>query len=238
MGELDTRIRAKRMALVWLALAVALFLSAAVYLILSGRPGEQVGGAVIALFLVIAVAYRWRTRRRAVDRRRVLPHPFQPSRRGATTGIASSAAADEASAQAPASMPRDGRMKVLIVDDEPIDLLLLRMILERDGYAVRECSSGEDAVRMCRHERPDILMLDGLMPGMDGITTCRAVLGLPGLERLPVIMVSGMQDERWIEEAYAAGAINVVDKAVNQDTYANNIRRALAGLSARQPARG
>ena len=68
------------------------------------------------------------------------------------------------------------RPRVLIVDDEPLNLELLRQELDVLGYALDEARSGEEALRRCGEQPPDLILLDIMMPGMDGFEVCRRLM--------------------------------------------------------------
>ena len=70
--------------------------------------------------------------------------------------------------------------KVLLVDDDEVNLLLTSMALRERGFAVTEATSGEAAIAMLRDWSPDVIVLDGLMPGLDGFQTCRVVRAMVG----------------------------------------------------------
>ena len=105
-------------------------------------------------------------------------------------------AADEATLQ-----PR-----VLLVDDDEVNLLLTSIALRERGFAVTEAASGERALELLREGQPDVVVLDALMPGMDGFETCRELRRMAAFASLPVLMLTGLDDEASINRAYEAGA--------------------------------
>jgi CheY-like chemotaxis protein len=125
-------------------------------------------------------------------------------------------------ADLPAS-PAETSPCALVVDDEPNDRFLIGRVLMRLGFRVEECDSGNEALSICRDHRPDLVVLDGILPGMDGVETCVALRAEKGLSGLPIIMVSGIQDESWRSRARAAGATAVVDKAVAARQLADDL---------------
>jgi CheY-like chemotaxis protein/HPt (histidine-containing phosphotransfer) domain-containing protein len=124
----------------------------------------------------------------------------------------------------------------LVVDDEPNDRFLIGRVLTRFGFRVEECDSGNDALSICRDHRPDLVVLDGVLPGMDGVETCVALRAEQGLKELPIIMVSGIQDETWRIRAKAAGASAVVDKSVAARKLADDLGSAIEAVT-RHPSR-
>jgi PAS domain S-box-containing protein len=81
--------------------------------------------------------------------------------------------------------------QVLVIDDEPHPRLLTVRVLEGAGYAVTEAASGEEGLRLARELRPDLILLDVVLPDHDGSQVCRRIKGDPGLAHIPVILLSG-----------------------------------------------
>ena len=116
---------------------------------------------------------------------------------------------------------------MLLVDDDENERFLVRRMLEQAGYRVDECDCGQAAIACCRNQRPDVVFLDGLMPGMDGIVTCRALRADFPSEDLPILMFTGLTDPAWRARALQAGANGFVEKAVGVGQLADNLRGAL-----------
>src|SRR5512143_1106982 len=83
---------------------------------------------------------------------------------------------------------------ILIVEDDPIDRTLLATCLEQEGYAVRTAENGKQVVDMLDREPFDLIILDLLMPEMDGFEVLEWIKTRPGLQHLPVIVVSAEED--------------------------------------------
>lgn len=103
---------------------------------------------------------------------------------------------------------------VVSADDEDLIRTGLRVLIERedDLTIVGEAASGHDALRVLRRVRPDVLLLDVRMPGMDGLATLRAIADEPELAGTRVIMVTTFEIDRYIVNALQAGAAGVVLK--------------------------
>ena len=101
--------------------------------------------------------------------------------------------------------------EVLLVDDDEVNLLLIALALRERGFRIIEAGSGERALAMLAELTPDIIVLDAMMPGLDGFDTCRAVRRLPGYENVPVLMLTGLDDDASITRAYQAGAGQIVE---------------------------
>ena len=100
-------------------------------------------------------------------------------------------------------------LKVLNVDDEPQARRAVKIALVARGFEVLEAASGEDAIERLRDERPDVVLLDVNMPGMNGIQTCRAIRACSDV---PVIIISVRRVGRERAEAFEAGADQYVTK--------------------------
>ncbi|NKF23472.1 hybrid sensor histidine kinase/response regulator [Solimonas marina] len=100
---------------------------------------------------------------------------------------------------------------VLVADDQPANIQLIGQVLDQAGYGVMPARSGEQALARARARRPDLVLLDMLMPGMDGSATCRA-LREAGFADVPVIFVTGAADRDSLVTAFAAGAVDYITK--------------------------
>ena len=111
------------------------------------------------------------------------------------------------------AVPRGGpasRSSVLVVDDDARLREFIRVNLEREGYSVREATSAEEGLRALEEQPPDLILLDVMMPRVDGWEMLRAVQERHGVEAIPVIMYSGKVDEA--DEAAKRGARAFIGK--------------------------
>jgi diguanylate cyclase (GGDEF)-like protein/PAS domain S-box-containing protein len=115
----------------------------------------------------------------------------------------------------------------LIVDDERFMRVTLRQALEESGYAVIEAESGAAALERVRESAPDLVLLDIVMPGMDGFATCAALRGMPGGEDIPILMVTALEDAETINQAYEAGATDYIPKPINAPLLRHHLRYVL-----------
>ena len=104
---------------------------------------------------------------------------------------------------------------ILAVDDLPQNLRLLDAILSPRGYRVLTAASGEEALAVLPTSGADLVLLDILMPGIDGYEVCRRIRSTPGLEFLPVVMITASGDQEKVR-AIEAGADDFVSKPLNQ----------------------
>ncbi len=107
------------------------------------------------------------------------------------------------------------RPVVLIADDDQTMRLLVRGAFEQAGFIVEEATTGEQAVASFSLVRPDLVLLNVLMPGMDGFAACERIRALSGGEHVPVLMVTGLNDTASIRRAYEVGATDFITKPIN-----------------------
>ncbi|MGE5842044.1 MAG: response regulator, partial [Deltaproteobacteria bacterium] len=98
------------------------------------------------------------------------------------------------------------RQKILAVDDEEDILELLRFNLTKEGFAVICAPSGEDALKAALSQRPDLILLDLLLPGMDGLEVARRIKSDPTTQEIPIIMVTAKGEEADIVTGLEVGA--------------------------------
>jgi sigma-B regulation protein RsbU (phosphoserine phosphatase) len=101
---------------------------------------------------------------------------------------------------------------ILAVDDTPSDLALLAQILEREGYSLALAKDGSQALDIAAKEKPDLILLDIFMPGMDGIEICRRLKADPATQEIPVIFVTSQSGSDEVLAGFEAGAVDYVTK--------------------------
>jgi DNA-binding NarL/FixJ family response regulator len=106
---------------------------------------------------------------------------------------------------------------VLIVDDVPDNLALLSDALEQAGYMVLVAMDGQSALERMRRMRPDVVLLDAIMPGMDGFETCRQIKAKAELADIPVLFMTALSDSEHVLAGFAAGGIDYVTKPIHTD---------------------
>jgi DNA-binding response OmpR family regulator len=121
------------------------------------------------------------------------------------------------------------RPRVLVVDDEPIILRLLQVNLRLEGYEVVACASGEEGLRRAEERPPDAVVLDVLLPGIDGFEVCRHLREVPATADVPVIMVTAQAQDEDRERGYALGVHEYVTKPFEPAELVALVREALAG---------
>jgi len=122
---------------------------------------------------------------------------------------------------------RQGVGKILVVDDE---VLLRTMIcdgLEAAGHTVLQASSGEEALKLAKAEHPQCILLDIMMPGLDGYDTCAALKAESETASIPVILISATTDVRVVDRAENVGAATVLPKPVPIEQLEHAVALAL-----------
>jgi two-component system, NtrC family, nitrogen regulation response regulator NtrX len=117
------------------------------------------------------------------------------------------------------------KSRVLVIDDEAAIRDSLRMILEYEDYQFVGAASGQEALDVVRRERPDIVLLDIKMPGMDGMEVLRKLRAVD--EGLPVVMISGHGNTATAVEAIRSGAIDFLDKPLSSERVIVTLRNVL-----------
>ena len=120
-----------------------------------------------------------------------------------------------------------GLPKVLLVDDDEINLMMTSIALRQRGFFVTEATSGAEALECLADWLPDVVVLDALMPELDGFETCRRLRLLAGVESMPVLMLTGLDDDASITRAYEAGANDFFVKSVQWSLLAGRLRYLL-----------
>src|SRR5215470_1002206 len=128
--------------------------------------------------------------------------------------------------------PAAGGAAILVVDDDPVVRTLMRASLESDGFEVIEAADGEEACRVCEQKRPELLIVDVVMPRMDGFALCRELRRHPGSAYLPILMATGLDDLESIAMAYEAGATDFIAKPINWLILSQRLRYMLRASSA------
>ncbi|MBI2944470.1 MAG: hybrid sensor histidine kinase/response regulator [Candidatus Wallbacteria bacterium] len=123
---------------------------------------------------------------------------------------------------------------VMIVDDTPANLKLLEGMLIERGYSVRAFPSGQLAVQAAQREPPDLILLDVMMPGIDGFTTCRQLKADPLTREIPVIFLSSLSETTDKLKAFTAGGVDYITKPFQTEEVAARVSTHLALLGARR----
>jgi len=126
---------------------------------------------------------------------------------------------------------------VLIVDDVPENLALLHDALDEAGYAVLVATNGESALQRARQSLPDVILLDAIMPGMDGFEVARHLKADPLTEPIPIIFMTGLTDTEHVVAAFAAGSADYVTKPIRPSEVLARISSHVQSARQTQQAR-
>jgi len=118
---------------------------------------------------------------------------------------------------------------VLIVDDSPTDLHVMQQALEQGGFRTASAADGDEGVRMARELHPDLILMDIVMPGLNGFQATRQLANDPETRAIPVIMVSSKGQESDRVWGLRQGAVDYLVKPVALDQL---LRRAQAAIAA------
>lgn len=110
----------------------------------------------------------------------------------------------------------NGPLKILIADDSESDRLILKTLLKGLGYEVEDAANGRDAVALFQSEMPDIVLLDAMMPAMDGMEAARQIKQLAGEQMVPVIFVTSLTEAEDLARCLEAGGDGFLSKPYNQ----------------------
>ena len=117
--------------------------------------------------------------------------------------------------------------KVLLVDDEPDILELLRYNLEREGYSVQTALNGKDALKAARAEHPDLIVLDIMMPGMDGVEVCTQLRQQPEFKNTVITFLTARGEDYSQIAGFDAGADDYITKPVRPKVFVSKVKALL-----------
>jgi PAS domain S-box-containing protein len=106
--------------------------------------------------------------------------------------------------------------RVLVIDDDALAVTLITTLLEENGYAVASASDGPNALKLAAEFKPDIVLLDLILPTMSGISVCAELRRMPATRRVPLVVLTARDDPEHITRAFAAGADDYITKPVRK----------------------
>ena len=116
---------------------------------------------------------------------------------------------------------------ILVVEDNETDRMIVRLFLEQAGYRVLEADSAESGLELCSRTRPDLLLIDGMLPFMDGFQMTRALRAIPEYRDTPILVLSGLEEPEWPARALEAGATGFILKSNNWNALVAQIGQHL-----------
>ncbi len=117
---------------------------------------------------------------------------------------------------------------ILIVDDDRSMRALLNLAMTEEGYEVAEAKNGEQCLGEYQLLKPDAVLLDGVMPDLDGFTCCEKIRQLPGGKFIPILMITVLDDQKSIDQAFNSGATDYITKPIHWAVLSQRMRRLLA----------
>jgi pilus assembly protein CpaE len=116
---------------------------------------------------------------------------------------------------------------ILIIDDDPATTRLLEVLLRREGYNIQSENLSEKAIQTSKSFSPNLIILDLMMPGVDGMSVCRDMKDDPELENIPIIMFTAVNQPEVKDEAKNAGINEYITKPIHPNDLKDRIRRWL-----------
>ncbi|MBA4304056.1 MAG: DNA-binding response regulator [Sphingobacteriaceae bacterium] len=130
----------------------------------------------------------------------------------------------------------NARYKILAVDDEPDILEIIGYNLSKEGYEVLTASNGADAIRIAKEQRPDLIILDIMMPKMDGIETCRQIKEIDKLKNTFVVFLTAREEEFVEIMGFSAGADDYIAKPIKPRALLSRINAILRRSGGKEDA--
>jgi two-component system cell cycle response regulator DivK len=121
--------------------------------------------------------------------------------------------------------------KILLVEDNPVNRRLAVFLLRSQGYEVREATTAQEALEALEKERPDLILMDIQLPGMDGLEVTRKLKAQPATADIPVIAVTSYAMKGDREKALAAGCVGYVTKPIDKNIFIQEIAARLGAKS-------
>lgn len=121
---------------------------------------------------------------------------------------------------------------VLVVDDDPALRLVMRHAMQHNGYKVVEAGNGLEAIRETLRHNPDLVLMDAVMPEMDGFRATAELKSLVEYVDTPILMVTALEDEHSVEQAFIAGACDYITKPVNWVVLKQRVKRLISASHA------
>jgi len=131
-----------------------------------------------------------------------------------------------------AKTPAGAKTRVLVVDDEAPLRLLCRVNLEAEGMEVLEAPNGTEGLEAAKRERPDVILLDVMMPGLDGWRVAQALLDDPATADIPIVFLTARAEYRDHSRGLDLGGVEYITKPFNPLELASLLRALLARLAA------
>src|SRR5690625_2047848 len=124
--------------------------------------------------------------------------------------------------------------EILLVDDEPDILEILDYNLSKEGYSIRKAESGKKAIKKAKEKIPHLIILDLMMPGMDGIETCEKLREIPELDKTVIAFLTALNEDLKEVESYDAGADDYITKPIRPKLLVSKVKPLLSRFNTRE----
>ncbi len=124
---------------------------------------------------------------------------------------------------------------ILVADDDKSTRILLRLILQKEGFQVVEVENGQDCLTAWKQHQPDMILLDAMMPVMDGFGCCQAINQIQAQKQdlgIPILMITGLNDKESVDRAFAVGATDYITKPIHPPVLRQRLTRMLKAARA------
>ena len=118
--------------------------------------------------------------------------------------------------------------KILLIEDNAVNRDLIQFLLESKGYLVREAATAEEAFEILKTQRPDLIVMDIQLPGMDGLEATKKLKENPATRDIPVVAVTSYAMKGDRESAAAAGCVGYITKPIDKTTFLQQVAAHLA----------
>lgn len=115
--------------------------------------------------------------------------------------------------------------RILVIEDNETNIYLIGFILKKNGYEVIEARSGEEGVEQAIKEKPDLILMDIQLPGIDGLETTKRIRKLEADRKTPIIALTSYAMTGDREKSLAAGCTGYIEKPINPDTFIGEIEK-------------
>ncbi len=119
---------------------------------------------------------------------------------------------------------------ILVIEDVEDHLEIVKLILEQHGYNILVATTGKEGLNVTKSCHPDLIILDVVLPEMNGYEVCKAIKSSPDTKDIPIIMLSVRSNPEDIESAYSAGANKYITKPFNLEDLINEVKKLLGEL--------
>jgi diguanylate cyclase (GGDEF)-like protein len=126
---------------------------------------------------------------------------------------------------------------ILVVDDENTFRLVVQRAMQKEGYRVIEACNGKHCLEICQQHSPDMVLLDAMMPEMDGFACCAQMRATLGNDCPPVLMITSLNDKESIHRAFEIGATDYITKPIDWEVLRQRVQRLLTYKGAREELR-